>query len=74
MAASSPSEIVAKHVEAAMREASAAGIDTDAVGRTLLDQAVAILQRGHSADEVAQELRFIADNLGDEEEYAFMRP
>ena len=72
--AATPSELVEKHVAAAMRDASAAGIEADAIGRTLIDQAVALMQGSRSAAEIAQELRFIADNIGDEEEYAFMRP
>ena len=70
----SPTEIVRRHVQSAIAEAAGAGIAADQVGRTLLDVAAEILGRDRSPQEVAEEMMFIARNIGDEEDHSFMRP
>lgn len=70
----SPTEIVRRHVEAALAEAAAAGIAADQIGRSMLDVAAEVLGRDRSPQEVAEEMMFIARNIGDEEDHSFMRP
>ena len=70
----SASEIAGTHVEAALAEAGRSNISEEALGRALLDQAVAILGRARSPQEIADELTFLANNIVGDEEYGFMRP
>lgn len=70
----SPTEIVRRHTEAALTEAAAAGLGHDQIGRAMLDVAAEVLGRDRSPQEVAEEMMFIARNLGDEEDHSFMRP
>ena len=70
----SASEIVRRHVDAAMAEAAGVGLPADVVGRALVDAAVELLGRERSPRQVAEELTFVAGNIAGEEEYGFMRP
>ena len=70
----SASEIVERHVADLIAEARPLGLAEETIGRALLDSAVALLSVGRSPEQVAEELSFIAANLGGDEEYAFMRP
>lgn len=70
----SPSEIVRRHVDAALAEASENGIAADQIGRSLLDIAAEVLGRDRSPQDVADEMMFIARNIADEEDHSFMRP
>jgi hypothetical protein len=67
-------ELVKRHVEALVREASAAKIPTDVLGRLLLQQAVELWKRERGVDDIASELRFAADGLDPDADFEFMRP
>ncbi len=69
-----PREIVQSHLRAMFAQAAEAGVPAELVGRALLDAAAEILVRECGAAQAAQELTFVAGNLGDDEDYAFMRP
>jgi len=71
---SSLSTIVAKHVDATVAEAQAAGFPPDDVARTLLSFVMQIWREHRSPAEIADELRYVLDNLDPDEEYTFMRP
>lgn len=51
-----------------------AGFDEVMVLRALLTQVVEASKAQRSAQDLAQELQFLAENLDDDRDYAFMRP
>lgn len=55
-------------------EAEAAGMDGQLVLRGLLSVVVRANAQVRSQDDLAHELQFLADNLDEERDYAFMRP
>lgn len=55
-------------------EADAAGMDTQLVLRALLSTVVQANAQVRSEEDLAHELHFLADNLDEERDYAFMRP
>lgn len=67
-------EIVRAHVVQAVAEAKAAGAPADVIGRSLLDAAVEVMLSAREPADVITELEFVARNVGDDEDYSFMRP
>ena len=67
-------DLVRKHMTALLSEAEAAKIPGDVIGRTVLNEVIALYCKTRSIDDIASELTFLADNLDPDEEYAFMRP
>ena len=67
-------ELVKRHVEALVEEASVAKIPTDVLGRLLVQQAVELWKRERSLDDIANELKFTADGLDPDADFEFMRP
>ena len=63
------SEIARRHAEAAR-----AGPPRDLIGQALLDLAAELLAQEHGPERAAEAILFVARNLGDEEDYSFMRP
>ncbi|SDI64452.1 hypothetical protein [Pseudomonas panipatensis] len=55
-------------------EAEAAGMDGQLVLRGLLSVVVRANAQVRSQDDLAHELQFLADNLDEDRDYAFMRP
>ena len=55
-------------------EAEAAGMDTQLVLRALLSSVVRANAQVRTQEDLAHELHFLAENLGEERDYAFMRP
>lgn len=55
-------------------EAEAAGMDTQLVLRALLSSVVRANAQVRTQEDLAHELHFLADNLDEERDYAFMRP
>jgi len=70
----SASEIANRHFAAAVAEAKIAGLDADAVCRSLLGLVVAKYLETRSVSDVQSELRFLADNCDPDTDFAFMRP
>jgi hypothetical protein len=70
----STSELVRKHVEAAIAEAAASSISHDVVARCLLSEAIRLFKRDRPNDDIAAELIAAADNLDDDSPLVFMRP
>lgn len=67
-------QLVAKHVQAALDEASAQSISDDVVARCLLSEAIRLFKTKRSNDDIAAELTGAADNLDDDTPFVFMRP
>ena len=67
-------QLVASHVEAALKEATARHISNDVVARCLLSEAIRLFRSGRSNDDIAAELTAAADNLDDDNPLIFIRP
>ena len=66
---------VAKEVMAqAIERAAAEGYDEQQLARGLMSEVINVYKRARSHEDIASELAFLADNLNDDEDYAFMRP
>ncbi|BDX17597.1 MAG: hypothetical protein CMK85_04795 [Pseudomonadales bacterium] len=66
---------IAKQVMAeAIEKAAAAGHDEQALARALMSEVIAVYKKARTQQDIASELNFLANNLDDDEEYAFMRP
>jgi hypothetical protein len=68
------SDIVKKHVDAAVAEAGETGYPPHDVARTLLTFAIQIWREGRDTKEIVDELNYVLDNLDPDREYTFMRP
>jgi hypothetical protein len=66
-------EMVHRHVEAALAEASTRGTPPDAVASLLISEAIRILKASRPVDDIRAELQFAIENLTDRD-YEFMRP
>lgn len=67
-------ELVARHVSAALQEASTRSISSDVVARCLLSEAIRIFREQRSIDDIAAELTAAIDNLDEDAPLAFIRP
>jgi hypothetical protein len=67
-------QLVAGHVEAALKEAKTRSISNDVVARCLLSEAIRLFKSGRPNDDIAAELTAAADNLDDDTPLVFMRP
>ena len=67
-------ELVARHVTAALQEASTHSISSDVVARCLLSEAIRIFRQQRTIEDVAAELTAAADNLDEDAPLAFIRP
>ena len=66
-------QLVARHIEAALREAAERRIAEDVVARCLLSEAIRLFKHDRSNDDIAAELVAAADNLDDDSPLVFMR-
>ena len=69
-----PSEFARAEVAAMMEKAAAENVDQPAALRALLDATASTLAEVSGVEDAQNELTFIARNIGDEEDYSFMRP
>jgi len=69
-----PSEFARAELAAMMAKTQEANVDQQAALRALLDCAAAALAAQSGVEDAQNELTFVARNLGDEEDYSFMRP
>ena len=67
-------QLVARHVAAALREASDRQIAEDVVARCLLSEAIRLFKQSRANDDIAAELAAAADNLDDDSPLIFIRP
>lgn len=58
----------------AIEKAAAAGHDEQALARALMSEVIAVYKKGRSHADISSELDFLANNLDDDQDYAFMRP
>ena len=69
-----PSEFARAELAALQEKAKASHVDGPAALRALLDATAAALAAESGVEDAQSELAFIARNLGDDEDYSFMRP
>ena len=69
-----PSEFARNKFTAFIENVDAANMDKPAAIRALLDTAASALAEISSNEDAKNELSFIAANIGDEEDYSFIRP
>jgi hypothetical protein len=67
-------QLVSRHVQAALAEASKQGIADDVVARCLLSEAIRIFRTGRPIDDIAAELTAAIDNLDEDAPLSFIRP
>ena len=71
----SSTTIIARNaVKTALEEVNTVSLSEDALARAFITEAIAIYRKTRPAADIANELEFISENLGDDEEYTFMRP
>lgn len=68
------SDIAKKHMDAAIAEAAATGYPAEDIARTMLSFVVQTLREGSGPQALAEELRYVIDNLDPDREHTFMRP
>lgn len=66
-------EMVNRHVEAALAEATTTGVPAETVASNLITEAVRILKASRPPQDIRAELQFAIENLEDRD-YEFMRP
>jgi hypothetical protein len=67
-------DLARKHLRSMVEEAEAAGVPADVIGRAALAQLIDLWKETRSEDDIASELRFTAESLGDDTDFTFMRP
>ena len=63
-----------QELHAGLAAATQAGYDPQMYLRALLSAVVEQSRQGRAVEDLAQELRFLAENLDDDRDYGFMRP
>ena len=63
-----------RHFEALLEEGSASGMSPDVMGRALFHEIVQSWLEDRLWTDVADELRFAADNLDPDTDFEFIRP
>ncbi|MBL4906977.1 MAG: hypothetical protein JKX94_05950 [Sneathiella sp.] len=58
----------------ALDGAAASSISEDALARALIGEAIEVLKKNRSAEDISNEVTFLAENIGEEDDYTFMRP
>lgn len=61
-------------MQQAIEQAEAAGHGEQELARALMAEVIAVYKRGRSQSDIVHELNFLAENLDDDADYAFMRP
>lgn len=69
-----PSEFARAELSRMMEAAKSGNIEGPAALRSLLDAAAAALAEESGIEDAQNELNFIAQNMGDDEDHVFMRP
>ena len=70
---SSEYSLAGRHFAALVTEARVSEASLEILGRALIDEVVRVWSETRSPEDIASELRFIADNVG-ETDFEFMRP
>lgn len=61
-------------MQQALEQAAEAGYDEQEMARALMTEVITVYKRKRSQADIAHELGFLAENLDEDQDYAFMRP
>ena len=61
-------------MQQAVAQAAEAGYDEQEMARALMAEVIATYKRARTPADIAHELGFLAENLDEDQDYAFMRP
>lgn len=61
-------------MQQALSQAAQAGYDEQDMARALMAEVITVYKRKRSQADIAHELGFLAENLDEDQDYAFMRP
>ena len=61
-------------MQQALEQAQQAGYGEQDMARALMAQVIAVYKRERGMADIAHELAFLAENLDEDQDYAFMRP
>lgn len=67
-------ETVRRHFANLLEEARGLGTPDDVIGRLVLNEVIELWRQQRGIEDIAGQLKFIADNLDPDLEYEFMRP
>ncbi len=67
-------QLVETHYASLLAAAAASGVESELIGRLLLDEIIRTWRESRQVADIASELEFVRDNLDPDAEYAFMRP
>jgi len=67
-------EVVRRHFASLVQEARGHGTPDDVIGRLVLNEVIELWKEQRGIEDIAGQLKFIADNLDPDLEYEFMRP
>lgn len=67
-------KLAASVMQQAIAEAAEAGYDEQDIARALMAEVIAVYKRARTQADITHELQFLAENLDEDQDYAFMRP
>lgn len=67
-------KLAGEAMQQALQQAVQAGYGEQEMARALMTEVIAVYKRERGAADIAHELQFLAENLDEDQDYAFMRP
>lgn len=67
-------KLAGEAMQQALQQAAQAGYSEQEMARALMTEVIAVYKRERGAADIAHELQFLAENLDEDQDYAFMRP
>jgi len=67
-------DLARQHIQSMVDEARRSDVPDDVIGRAALAQIIEIWKQSRSEEDIASELRFTAESLAEDTDFAFMRP
>lgn len=67
-------KLAEKIINEGLEQASQAGYGEQELARALMNEVLNLYKRDRSLVDIAHELNFLAENLDEDTDYAFMRP
>ena len=67
-------KLAGEMMQQALQQATQAGYSEQDMARALMAEVIAVYKRERGAADIAHELGFLAENLDEDQDYAFMRP
>ncbi|KAA0695102.1 hypothetical protein DT594_09625 [Halopseudomonas laoshanensis] len=67
-------KLAAQLMQDNLATAQAQGFNEQELAKALMNEVIAVYRRERSISDIAHELHFLAENLDEDADYAFMRP